>query len=106
MNIGTFVPSDPKSQDITELVGSIDLARVGEFGAESDPRAYRFDAKGGFLSFRGETKLTNKGEAFTFIPIAYRIFADEILGYDLRNWVEFYFINHQRLMYQLVKIFK
>lgn len=57
------------------------------------PRAYRFDAKGGFLSFRGETKLTSKGEAFTFIPIAYRIFADEILGYDLRNWVEFYFIN-------------
>lgn len=57
------------------------------------PRAYRFDAKGGVLSFRGKTKLTNKGEAFTFIPIAYRIFADEILGYDRRKWVEFYFIN-------------
>jgi len=57
------------------------------------PRAYRFDAKGGFLSFRGETRLTTKGEAFTFIPIAYRIFADEILGYDRRKWVEFYFIN-------------
>ncbi|MEZ5044184.1 MAG: hypothetical protein R2828_30100 [Saprospiraceae bacterium] len=57
------------------------------------PRAYRFDAKGGSLSFRGETKLTNKGEAFTFIPIAYRLFSAEILGYDHRKWVEFYFIN-------------
>ncbi|MEZ5045268.1 MAG: hypothetical protein R2828_35565 [Saprospiraceae bacterium] len=57
------------------------------------PRAYRFDAKGGSLSFRGETKLTNKGEAFSFIPIAYRLFSAEILGYDHRKWVEFYFIN-------------
>src|SRR5919109_1474017 len=50
--LGTFVPSDPKSQDISELVGSIDLATVGEFGAESDPRAYRFD---------GELNIANRG---------------------------------------------
>src|SRR5437016_2473286 len=50
--IGTFVPSDPKSQDISELVGSIDLSRVGEYGAESDPRAYRFD---------GELNIANRG---------------------------------------------
>ncbi|MHB8619710.1 MAG: protein prkA, partial [Chloroflexota bacterium] len=50
--IGTFVPSDPKSQDITELVGSIDLARIGEYGSESDPRAYRFD---------GELNIANRG---------------------------------------------
>ena len=43
---------DPKSQDISELVGSIDLATVGEFGAESDPRAYRFD---------GELNIANRG---------------------------------------------
>jgi serine protein kinase len=52
MGIGTFVPSDPKSQDISELVGSIDLATVGEFGSESDPRAYRFD---------GELNIANRG---------------------------------------------
>lgn len=50
--IGTFVPSDPKSQDIAELVGSIDLAQIGEFGSESDPRAYRFD---------GELNIANRG---------------------------------------------
>ena len=52
IGIGTFVPSDPKSQDISELVGSIDLATVGEFGSESDPRAYRFD---------GELNIANRG---------------------------------------------
>ncbi len=50
--IGTFVPSDPKSQDIAELVGSIDLATVGDYGSESDPRAYRFD---------GELNVANRG---------------------------------------------
>ncbi len=50
--IGTFVPSDPKSQDIAELVGSIDLSAIGDYGVESDPRAYRFD---------GELNVANRG---------------------------------------------
>jgi serine protein kinase len=52
MGIGTFTPSDPKSQDISELVGSIDLSVIGEVGTESDPRAYRFD---------GELNIANRG---------------------------------------------
>jgi len=51
-SIGTFVPSDKKSQDISELVGSIDLSTIGEYGSESDPRAYRFD---------GELNVANRG---------------------------------------------
>src|SRR6266702_1722668 len=43
VGVGTFTPSDPKSQDISELVGGIDLSTIGEVGVESDPRAYRFD---------------------------------------------------------------
>ncbi len=52
IGIGTFAPSDPKSQDITELTGSIDLSTIGEIGVESDPRAYRFD---------GELNISNRG---------------------------------------------
>ncbi|MGE3913320.1 MAG: protein prkA, partial [Chloroflexota bacterium] len=52
VGIGTFAPSDPKSQDISELTGSIDLATIGDFGVESDPRAYRFD---------GELNVANRG---------------------------------------------
>src|SRR5262245_21043460 len=52
VGIGTFAPSDPKSQDITELTGSIDLSTIVEIGVESDPRAYRFD---------GELNIANLG---------------------------------------------
>jgi serine protein kinase len=52
LGIGTFTPSDPKSQDISELVGGIDLSTIGEVGVESDPRAYRFD---------GELNISNRG---------------------------------------------
>jgi serine protein kinase len=52
VGVGTFVPSDPKSQDIAELVGSIDLSEIGAYGSESDPRAYRFD---------GELNIANRG---------------------------------------------
>ena len=50
--IGTWLPSDTKSQDISELVGSIDLAKSAAFGDESDPRAYNFD---------GELNVANRG---------------------------------------------
>jgi serine protein kinase len=52
VGIGTFTPSDPKSQDIAELTGSIDFSAITEYGSESDPRAYRFD---------GELNIANRG---------------------------------------------
>ncbi len=52
IGIGTFTPSDPKSQDIAELTGSIDFSTITEYGSESDPRAYRFD---------GELNIANRG---------------------------------------------
>ncbi len=70
LGIGTFSPSDPKSQDISELTGSIDLATVGEYGAESDPRAYRFD---------GELNVANRG-LMEFIEM---LKADEKFLYNL-----------------------
>jgi len=51
-SIGTFVPSDKKSQDISELIGSMDLSTIGQYGSESDPRAYKFD---------GELNVANRG---------------------------------------------
>lgn len=52
VGIGTFTPSDPKSQDIADLTGSIDFSTIAEYGTESDPRAYRFD---------GELNIANRG---------------------------------------------
>lgn len=52
IGIGTFTPSDPKSQDIADLTGSVDFSTIAEYGSESDPRAYRFD---------GELNIANRG---------------------------------------------
>lgn len=63
--IGTFSPSDPKSQDIADLTGSIDFSTITEFGSESDPRAYRFDgelnkANRGIMEFQEMLKCDEK----------------------------------------------
>lgn len=52
IGIGTFKPSDPKSQDITELTGSPDYSKIGEYGTASDARAFKFD---------GELNVANRG---------------------------------------------
>jgi len=52
VGIGTYAPSDPRSQDISELTGSVDFAQIGIVGSESDPRAFRFD---------GELNIANRG---------------------------------------------
>ena len=52
VGIGTFSPSDPKSQDIADLTGSVDFSAIAEYGSESDPRAFRFD---------GELNKANRG---------------------------------------------
>ncbi|GAE29997.1 PrkA family serine protein kinase [Halalkalibacter hemicellulosilyticus] len=63
--IGTFSPSDPKSQDIADLTGSIDFSTIAEYGSESDPRAYRFDgelnkANRGMMEFQEMLKCDEK----------------------------------------------
>src|SRR2546421_4791809 len=39
IGIGTFKPADPKSQDVAELTGSVNIQALTEYGVESDPRA-------------------------------------------------------------------
>src|SRR5690625_64389 len=65
IGIGTFSPSDPKSQDIADLTGSIDFSTIAEYGSESDPRAYRFDgalnkANRGIMEFQEMLKCDEK----------------------------------------------
>ncbi len=40
VGVGTYAPHDPTTADIADLVGSVDLAKVTEFGDEGDPRAW------------------------------------------------------------------
>lgn len=49
--IGTFQPSDPKSQDISELIGRVNMSQLALYD-ETDPRAYQFN---------GELQVANRG---------------------------------------------
>src|SRR5687767_13016514 len=40
VGVGTYAPHDPSTADIADLVGSVDLSKVSEFGDEGDPRAW------------------------------------------------------------------
>lgn len=55
IGIGTFQPSDPKSQDISELIGRVNMSKMTRYG-ETDPRAYQFNgelqvANGGVIEY-------------------------------------------------------
>ena len=75
----------------------IAAARVGESKEirylAGYPLQYRFDASRGVFNVNGKKPLTKKGEAFIIKPCAYRIFADRILGYNYKRWSEFFFLN-------------
>lgn len=51
IGIGTFQPSDPKNQDISELIGHVDLGKITKYG-EAHPLGYKFD---------GEIEIANRG---------------------------------------------
>ncbi|HEX5612789.1 MAG TPA: serine protein kinase [Burkholderiales bacterium] len=40
IGVGTYAPHDPTTADLADLVGSVDLSKVSEFGDEGDPRAW------------------------------------------------------------------
>lgn len=40
VGVGTYAPHDPSTADIADLIGSVDLSRVAEYGDEGDPRAW------------------------------------------------------------------
>ena len=66
------------------------------------PRTYRFDASRGLFSINGEINISKKGQALTFIPVAFRVFRDNILGYGLKKWAEFFFVNANGQMCNLL----
>src|SRR3954470_24417148 len=40
MGVGTYAPHDPTTADLADLVGSVDLSKVAQYGDEGDPRAW------------------------------------------------------------------
>ena len=54
------------------------------------PRQIRFDAKAGQFNIGGITPL---GNSLEFVPLAWRIFQDNILNMGRKTWAELFFVN-------------
>ena len=54
------------------------------------PRQIRFDAKAGQFNIGGITPL---GNSLEFVPLAWRIFSDNILNMGRKTWAELYFVD-------------
>jgi hypothetical protein len=66
---------------------------------EGHPKQYRFDAKEGLFSIHGIEQL---GDTFTFQPIAWRIFSDNILRMGTKNWAEIFFMDEKNCVSALL----
>ncbi len=83
-----------QNQALLPITSAAELLQLAEIKyLPGFPRNYRFNAKEGLLNFQGEQKLTDRGESFQLLPIAFRIFTDQILGFSRRRWAELFFIN-------------
>ena len=56
------------------------------------PRQIRFDAKAGQFNIGGVTPL---GNALEFVPLAWRIFQDNILNMGRKTWAELFFVDEK-----------
>jgi serine protein kinase len=52
VGLGTFTPGDPKVVSLEDLVGSLDLVKVAQYGSEAHPLAY---------DFRGAAEVSSRG---------------------------------------------
>ncbi len=62
---------------------------------EGHPKQYRFDAKQGKFNINGSEEL---GDSFTFQPLAWRIFTDNILNMGTKNWAEIFFMDDKNCL--------
>ncbi|QHT72242.1 hypothetical protein GXP67_32035 [Rhodocytophaga rosea] len=62
---------------------------------EGHPKQYRFDAKEGKFNINGSVKLT---DTFTFQPVAWRIFEDDIMQMGRKKWAEIFFIDDKNCL--------
>jgi len=62
---------------------------------EGMPKQYRADMKSGQFNVNGKTDI---GSDFSFQPVAWRFFEDDILGMGRKKWVELFFVDHKDCM--------
>lgn len=64
------------------------------------PKEFRFDGKNGYFKMKETPILTDKGKAintFEFVPIAFRVFEENLFGRNKKDlWFELFFIHEHK----------
>ena len=77
------------AEQLDEATG--ELAQVSRFRyLPGHPRQVRFDAKAGQFNLGGTVPL---GNSLSFIPLAWRVFQDDILNMGRKLWAELFFVD-------------
>jgi hypothetical protein len=84
-NLKTYQIIDPVSGEILSKYKYL----------EGHPKQYRFDAKEGKFNVNGSVKLS---DTFTFQPVAWRIFEDDIMQMGRKKWAEIFFIDEKNCL--------
>ena len=84
-NLKTYQIIDPVSGEISSKYKYL----------EGHPKQYRFDAKEGKFNINGSVKLS---DTFTFQPVAWRIFEDDIMQMGRKKWAEIFFIDEKNCL--------
>jgi serine protein kinase len=98
--IGVFQPSDPTSQDESELIGRLNLSKVARYG-DGDPNSYLFDgalevANGGMLDFI-ELLKSNERLLYLLITVAQEKLIKSPSGTFPQIYIDSFLVGHTNL---------
>lgn len=66
------------------------------------PKVIRFDASRGIFTDDEKNPVTKAKVPFTIKPVAFRVFRDDILGMGPKRWAEFFFVNENAILCNLL----
>jgi len=78
----------PTTGIINPATGEINLLYLPGY-----PKVIRFDASRGIFTDDEKHPVTKTKAPFTIKPVAFRVFRDDILGMGPKRWAEFFFVN-------------
>lgn len=99
MNKNTITAQAAAAQVTAPIISDILIPATGEvlefLYIEGMPKEYRFNGQKGTFNVNGNI---DKGSTFSFQPIAWRFFSDNLFGRARAEWAELFFVDDQNCL--------
>lgn len=93
--------STSAANPVTDLINR-DTGELNVLYLPGYPKVIRFDASRGIFTDDEKNPITKAKAPFTIKPVAFRVFRDDILGMGPKRWAEFFFINEEGVLCNLL----